>query len=58
MILLFPDPDTLKLALAGSIVGPDVTLAPATLTIDTQGRLYVEPEATLSRATMAVTGPP
>jgi cellulose synthase operon protein C len=52
MILLFPEYDTLKLALAGSIVGPDVTLAPAVLTIDSQGRLYVEPEATLSRATM------
>jgi len=52
MILLFPDSDTLKLALAGGIVGPDITLAPATLTVDTQGRLYVEPAADLSRATM------
>jgi hypothetical protein len=52
MILLFPDADTLKLALTGTIVGPDVTLAPAILTIDSQGRLYVEPDATLSRATM------
>lgn len=51
MILMFPDVDTLKLALAGSIVGPDVTLAPATLTIDAQGRLYVEPDTDLSTAT-------
>jgi hypothetical protein len=51
MILLFPDTDTLKLALTSSIVGPDVTLAPATLTIDTQGRLYVEPATNLSRTT-------
>lgn len=52
MILLFPDTDTLKLALASSIVGPDVTLAPATLTIDAQGRFYVEPSKSLSRTTM------
>jgi cellulose synthase operon protein C len=51
MILLFPDIDTLKLALSSSIVGPDVTLAPAVLTIDSQGRLYVEPKTTLSRTT-------
>ncbi|MFO0805976.1 MAG: hypothetical protein U0791_22960 [Gemmataceae bacterium] len=51
MILLFPDLDTLKLALSGGIVAPDVALAPAVLSIDTQGRLYVEPEGTLSRAT-------
>lgn len=48
---MFPDADTLMLALAGSIVGPDVTLAPATLTIDAQGRLYVEPDTDLSTAT-------
>ncbi len=52
MILLFPDTDTLKLALASSIVGPDVALAPAALTIDTQGRFYVEPTVSLSRTTM------
>jgi hypothetical protein len=51
MILLFPDLDTLKLALSGGIVAPDVALAPSVLTIDTQGRLYVEPEAALSRST-------
>ncbi|HEY3789686.1 MAG TPA: hypothetical protein VGL71_12570, partial [Urbifossiella sp.] len=51
MILLFPDIDTLKLALASSIVGTDVTLAPAALTIDGQGRLYVEPSVNLSRTT-------
>src|SRR6266702_1019639 len=51
MILLFPDTDTLKLALASSIVGPDVTLAPALLTVDAQGRLYVEPTVNLSKTT-------
>lgn len=51
MILLFPDLDTLKLALSGGIVAPDVALAPAVLSVDTQGRLYVEPEGTLSRVT-------
>src|SRR6185312_12093197 len=51
MILLFPNADTLKLALASSIVGHEVTLAPATLSTDAHGRFYVEPSIDLSRTT-------
>ncbi|HEY2909197.1 MAG TPA: hypothetical protein VGI99_03075, partial [Gemmataceae bacterium] len=51
MILLFPNADTLKLALAGSIVGHEVTLAPAALSTDAHGRFYVEPSIALSRTT-------
>jgi len=51
MILLFPDPDTLRLALTSSIVGPDVTLAPAAVSFDDQGRIYIEPSVSLSKTT-------
>ena len=44
MILLFPDLDTLRLALTSNVVPSDVTLAPAAVTTDEQGRLYVEPK--------------
>jgi hypothetical protein len=49
MILLFPDLDTLRLALTSGIVPAEVTLAPAAVTFDDQGKIYVEPTATLSR---------
>jgi hypothetical protein len=51
MILLFPDTDTLRLALTSSIVPADVTLAPAAVSYDSQGLIYVEPTVTLSKAT-------
>jgi hypothetical protein len=50
MILLFPDLDTLRLALTGSVVPTDVTLAPAAVSFGDQGWIYVEPTVTLSRA--------
>jgi hypothetical protein len=50
MILLFPDLDTLRLALTSNIVPAEVSLAPAAVTFDTQGRVYVEPGANLTRA--------
>ena len=49
MILLFPDTDTLRLALTSSIVPADVTLAPAAVSTDDQKRLYVESSTNLSR---------
>lgn len=49
MILLFPNLDTLRLALSSSIVPPDITLAPASVTFDDQGKIYVESDASLTR---------
>ncbi|HUR53612.1 MAG TPA: hypothetical protein VMZ71_05755, partial [Gemmataceae bacterium] len=49
MILLFPDYDTLRVALTSNIVPADVTLAPAAVTFDTQGKLYVEPTAAINK---------
>jgi hypothetical protein len=49
MILLFPNLDTLRLAMTGSIVPPEVTLAPATVSFDDQGKIYLESTAALSR---------
>ena len=49
MILLFPDSDTLRVALTGNVVPPDVSLAPAAVTFDTQGKLYVEPTAAITK---------
>ena len=43
MILLFPDLDTLRLALTSGIVPSHVTLAPAAVSSDAQGKVYVEP---------------
>ncbi len=54
MILFFPDPDTVRLALTSGLVPADVTLAPAAVSADAQGRLYVEPKASLSKATTKV----
>jgi hypothetical protein len=50
MILLFPNLDTLRLALAGSIVPPEVTLAPARVSFDDRGKIYLESDASLTRA--------
>ncbi len=50
MILLFPNLDTLRLALTSSIVPTDVTLAPAAVTFDDQGKIYLESTANLTRA--------
>ena len=49
MILLFPDLDTVRLALTSGIVPADVTLAPAAVSFDDQGKIYVEPTANLTR---------
>ena len=49
MILLFPNLDTLRLALTSSIVPTDVTLAPAAVTFDDQGKIYLESTANLAR---------
>ncbi len=51
MILLFPDLDTLRLTLTSNTVPADVTLAPAAVSYDDQGRWYVEPTVALSRTT-------
>ena len=50
MILLFPNHDTLLLSLAKDLVPRDVTLAPAAVTFDKEGRIYVEPTVALSKA--------
>ncbi|WP_439625137.1 hypothetical protein [Gemmata sp.] len=50
MILLFPNLDTLRLALTSSVVPVDVTLAPAAVTFDDQGKIYLEPAAALNKA--------
>jgi hypothetical protein len=49
MILLFPDFDALRLALTSNTVPADVTLAPAAVSFDELGRVYVEPIATLTK---------
>lgn len=49
MILLFPNLDTLRLALSSRIVPEDVTLAPAAVTFDDQGKIYLESTATLNK---------
>ena len=49
MILLFPNLDTLRLALTSSIVPAEVTLAPAAVTFDDQGKIYLESDASLTR---------
>src|SRR5262249_4457135 len=48
---LFPDLDTLRLCLTSNTVPADVTLAPAAVTFDDQGRIYVEPSVSLSKTT-------
>jgi hypothetical protein len=50
MILLFPDLDTLRLALTSNVVPTDVTLAPAAVSYGDQGWIYVEPTVALSRS--------
>ncbi len=49
MILLFPDLDTLRLALTSGIVPADVTLAPAVASFDDKGQIFVEPSASITK---------
>jgi hypothetical protein len=49
MILLFPNLETLRLALTSNIVPPEITLSPATVSSDEHGRLYLETNVSLSR---------
>lgn len=49
MILLFPDIDTLRLAITSGVVPADVTLAPAAVSFDDQGKIYVEPTEALTK---------
>ncbi len=50
MILLFPDLDTLRLSLTSGIVPADVSLAPAAVSTDDQGTVYLEPTVNLPKA--------
>jgi hypothetical protein len=49
MILLFPDLDALRLALTSGIVASDATLAPAAVSFDDEGKIYLEPTVALSK---------
>ncbi|MCI0699761.1 MAG: hypothetical protein L0241_01575 [Planctomycetia bacterium] len=49
MILLFPDLDTLRLALTSGTIPTDVSLAPAAVSVDADGKIYVEPTANLTK---------
>jgi hypothetical protein len=51
--IFFADLDALRLALAGGAVPPAVGGAPARAGFDAQGRLWLEPEAPLSREMVA-----
>ncbi|MFO0798944.1 MAG: hypothetical protein U0804_15865 [Gemmataceae bacterium] len=54
MILHFPDPEAVRLALTSGLVPADVTLAPAAVSTDAHGRLYVEPTPSISKTTLKV----
>lgn len=49
MILLFPDLDTLRLAVTTGIVPADVALVPAAVSTDADGRVFVETDAKLPK---------
>ena len=49
MILLFPDLDTFRLALTGGIVPSEMALAPAAVSTDDAGRIFVETDGKLSK---------
>src|SRR4051812_14979543 len=49
MILLFPDTDTLRLAMTNGFVPADVTLAPAAVSFGNDGKIYLEPTVGLSK---------
>jgi hypothetical protein len=49
MILLFPDVETVRLALTGGLVPAEITLSPAAVSTDAQGRVYLEPRGTVPR---------
>ncbi|MBA4066609.1 MAG: hypothetical protein C0501_23475 [Isosphaera sp.] len=52
MILLFPNADTLRLALTGGVVPPEVTTSPAAVSFDPDGKIYLESAAGLAKATV------
>lgn len=49
MILLFPNLDTFRLAVTSGTVPPDVTLTPAAVSRDADGRIFVETTAKLAK---------
>lgn len=49
MILLFPDLDTLRLALTSGTVPAEVALAPAAVSFDDEGKVYVESAANITK---------
>src|SRR5262245_5221017 len=51
--LCFPNPATLRLALANGLVPPEVARAPAAAGIDSQNRIWVELSALLPRDALA-----
>ncbi|MCS6866685.1 MAG: hypothetical protein NZS48_16655 [Gemmata sp.] len=52
MILLFPDLDTLRVALTSGMVPAEVALTPATASFDTHGKIFIETAAELSRTNL------
>lgn len=50
MILIFPNLDALRFSLTGAIVPPAVSLAPALVSTDETGRIFVETDGKLSKA--------
>lgn len=53
MILIFPNLETLRLALTSGAIPPAISRTPAHATSDEQGRVFVEPSTTVSRASLA-----
>ncbi|HEY8503731.1 MAG TPA: hypothetical protein VIL46_04060, partial [Gemmataceae bacterium] len=51
--LLFPDPDSLRLALASGVVPAAVSAAPGRAGIDPRGRIWLHTDAALPRETLA-----
>jgi hypothetical protein len=53
MILLFPDLDTLRLALTSGAVPANVSLAPAAAAVDDRGQVWLQPSVAPSRPALA-----
>lgn len=53
MILNFPNLDTLRLALTGAIVPADIALAPARVSRDPAGRIFIETDGKLSKSCLS-----
>ena len=51
MILCFPDLDTFRLAATGALLPAELTLAPARLRFEADGRIFVETEGKVSKKT-------